>query len=64
MENLHIKNIEKSQIDIISTNRNYLNSIFKTKKFNIRWIFKKTYSTWKPYNRTKTTIVRRHIWNI
>lgn len=41
MENLHLKNIEKSQIDIISTNRNYLNSIFKTKNLTFDEFSKK-----------------------
>lgn len=41
MENLHIKNIEKSQIDIISTNRNYLNNIFKTKNLTFDEFSKK-----------------------
>lgn len=41
MENLHLKNIEKSQIDIISTNRNYLNSIFKRKNLTFNEFSKK-----------------------
>lgn len=41
MKNLHIKNIEKSQIDIISTNRNYLNSIFKTQNLTFDEFSKK-----------------------
>lgn len=41
MENLHLKNIEESQIDMISTNRNYLNSIFKTKNLTFDEFSKK-----------------------
>ena len=48
MKNLHLKNIEKSQIDIISTNRNYLNSIFKTKNLTFDEFSKKTSFTPKP----------------
>jgi hypothetical protein len=41
MKNLHLKNIEESQIDIISTNRNYLNSIFKRKNLTFDEFSKK-----------------------
>lgn len=40
MENLHLKNLKTDFETTLPTNQNYLNSVFKTKKLNLRTIYK------------------------